>query len=255
MGISEHFYSMQGEGSTAGVPSYFIRLSHCNLMCGGPNGSLMAKGKAHWWCDSEYVWKNTIPDTFEDVIKLWEDQNLIQGFLDKRIHVIWTGGEPTLPKNIESIREFQKLFNTYMKQPEDKIDKFSKLLYQEIETNGTIVIPDDMEFDQINCSPKLGNSGMHARRRIKPNAIEWINNHPNHWFKFVVSDESDVDEIYNDYVKPFNIDEKSLILMPAMTDQSEFHERTKWVMEMGKKYQLRVMARLHISAWDKTTGV
>ena len=34
--ISEHFYSIQGEGSTVGAPSIFLRLGTCNLTCGGP---------------------------------------------------------------------------------------------------------------------------------------------------------------------------------------------------------------------------
>ncbi len=32
--ISSDFYSVQGEGKTTGVPSYFIRLGLCNLTCG-----------------------------------------------------------------------------------------------------------------------------------------------------------------------------------------------------------------------------
>ena len=32
--ISSDFYSVQGEGFSTGVPSYFIRLANCNLTCG-----------------------------------------------------------------------------------------------------------------------------------------------------------------------------------------------------------------------------
>jgi len=32
--ISSDFYSVQGEGKSTGVPSYFIRLGLCNLTCG-----------------------------------------------------------------------------------------------------------------------------------------------------------------------------------------------------------------------------
>ena len=40
--INEIFYSIQGEGSTIGTPSIFLRLSGCNLKC--------------YWCDTPFTW-------------------------------------------------------------------------------------------------------------------------------------------------------------------------------------------------------
>lgn len=41
--ISEHFYSVQGEGDNSGKPAYFIRLNGCDVGCP--------------WCDSISSWK------------------------------------------------------------------------------------------------------------------------------------------------------------------------------------------------------
>ncbi|MFO0490871.1 MAG: radical SAM protein, partial [bacterium] len=44
MPIAETFVSLQGEGKLSGVPSWFCRVSGCNLRCA--------------WCDTPYAsWK------------------------------------------------------------------------------------------------------------------------------------------------------------------------------------------------------
>jgi organic radical activating enzyme len=129
--------------------------------------------------------------------------------------------------------------------------------YNEIETNGTVVIEDDLFkiIDQINCSPKLSNSGMTEKQRIVLSAIKRIMEHSNYQFKFVVSDEEDIKEMFRDFIEPFNIPLKNVCCMPGMDSQDQFHERTQWVLEMAKKYKFRGLTRLHISAWDKTLNV
>ena len=111
------------------------------------------------------------------------------------------------------------------------------------------------QLDQINCSVKLANSGMSKDRRIKPEALNRIMSHPNYWFKFVISTEECVQEIINDFVEPFNIPAKKVLMMPGLDKQENYHERTKFCMEMGKKHGYTGLTRLHVSAWDQTTGV
>lgn len=254
LNISEDFYSVQGEGHTSGVPAYFIRLKACNLMCGGADGSLMKDGKATWWCDTEYVWRKGLEKNFEYLVDRWIEENILHWVVDGRVHLIWTGGEPSIPKNQTAICNFLKWFETEMLKSEVEEDYN---VFNEIETNGTLYISDDLfsRLNQINCSVKLANSGMSKDRRINPKAIQRIMSHDNYWFKFVISTEDCMKEIENDFIKPFDIPAKRVLMMPGLDKQENYHERTKFCMEMGKKYGYTALTRLHVSAWDQTTGV
>ena len=254
LNISEDFYSVQGEGHTSGVPAYFIRLKACNLMCGGTDGSLMKEGKATWWCDTEYVWKKGLEKPFDYLVERWIEEDILHWVVDGRVNLIWTGGEPTIPKNQRAIVAFLRWFKNEMAASETKIDVN---LCNEIETNGTIYIEDDLfnELSQINCSVKLQNSGMSRDRRINNKAIKRIMEHDNYWFKFVISTEDCLREIERDFIEPFGIPAKRVLMMPGLDKQENYHERTKFCMEMGKKYGYTALTRLHVSAWDQTTGV
>ena len=76
MRIAELFYSIQGEGKLAGMPSVFVRASGCNLRC--------------VWCDTPYAsWRP-------------EGENVPAAEIVRRVcdfqakHVVVTGGEPML---------------------------------------------------------------------------------------------------------------------------------------------------------------
>jgi 7-carboxy-7-deazaguanine synthase len=254
LNIAEDFYSVQGEGNTSGVPAYFIRLKACNLMCGGRDGSLVKSGEATWWCDTEYVWRKGLEKQFNYLVDRWKDEGIYDWVKQGRVNLIWTGGEPTIPKNQRAITGF---LDWFYENHCDTSMRESQSVYNEIETNGTIYI-DDPLFDklkQINCSVKLANSGMSKDRRIVPKAIDRIMMHPNYWFKFVISTEECLHEIEKDFIKPYNIPPKRVLMMPGLDKQENYHERTKFCMEMGKKYGYTGLTRLHVSAWDQTTGV
>lgn len=272
--ISSDFFSVQGEGISTGIPSYFVRLANCNLTCGMSRlftnklmkektledgeifiGDLEEEGKATWTCDSTSQWlyrgKN---EDFQYLIDRWKEQGIYDDIKNGTIRIIWTGGEPTIKKHQEAIINFYKywLQQDGMEFPYDFNDS-----YAEIETNGTIYIQPDLSscLSQINCSPKLSNSGMTEKQRIVPEAINRIMEHPNYQFKFVVSNEEDIEEIFETFITPFNIPLKNVVCMPGMDSQEQFHERTQWCLEMAKKYKFRGLTRLHISAWDKTLDV
>ena len=266
--ISSDFYSVQGEGISTGIPSYFIRLGLCNLTCGMSNrflkallnekeladgeifkGDLELEGKATWTCDStsQWAWRGEDKD-FQYLIDRWKEQGIYDDVKNGTIHLIWTGGEPTIKGHQEAITNFL----TYWYEQDNSIKPYS-----EIETNGTVEIGDNLfkHLHQINSSPKLSNSGMTEKQRIKPEAIKRIMEHSNYQFKFVISNEEDVQEIFRDFIVPFSIPLANVVCMPGLDSQTDFHERTQFVLEMAKKYKFRGLTRLHISAWDKTLNV
>ena len=274
--ISEMFYSVQGEGLTTGVPSYFVRLKGCNLRCGfiaqeindltkqakltdeymqGGTivGALHKEGKATWTCDSAPVWVKGVGTSNEDLISKWRDEGVLNDIIEGNIHIIWTGGEPTLPKHQKAIIEFNKHLDLYCSS-----NNVTNNTYQEIETNGTLPLSDDVlnYLDQINCSVKLSNSGMDLKQRVNPKSIESIlKSNILYNFKFVVSSEDDIKEAIKTYIEPFNINKKNTCMMPGLDKQEDFHERTLFILEMAKKYHIRGLQRMHISAWGSCTGV
>jgi organic radical activating enzyme len=292
--ISSDFLSVQGEGISAGIPAYFVRLGLCNLSCGMSNkflnqlvkdkkledgeifvGDLQAEGKATWTCDStsQWAWRGENKE-FQYLIDQWIEQGIHEDICNGTIHVIWTGGEPTIKAHQEAIYNFtnywyskhitsSKFDSNVNKGPHNlKFSESSLSLleiqpsispYYEIETNGTVVIEDNLFkiIDQINCSPKLSNSGMSVKQRINPDAIKRIMEHSNYQFKFVISTEEDVQEIFRDFIMPFNIPLKNVVCMPGLDDVKNFEERTRFVLEMAKKYKFRGLTRLHIAAWNQ----
>ncbi len=269
--ISEDFYSIQGEGKTTGVPAYFIRLANCNLTCGATpkfvnkfkkeerddtpgsfQGDLELEGKATWTCDSIPEWAKGSHRPYEYLVERWDEQDILSDIASGVIHIIWTGGEPTIPMHQRAIVGFMEYFEEYCYTCDLPFTP-----YCEIETNGTVPLTRELSIymDQINCSPKLANSGMSPKQRIRENALHSIRSHSNYQFKFVVSDEEDIKEMFDTFINPFNIPITNVCCMPGMDSRENFHERTKWVMEMGIKYKFIALSRMHISAWDQTTGV
>ena len=124
--INEIFYSLQGEGIDAGLPTIFIRLTGCNLRCN--------------YCDTRYAFyegKYMAIDEILESIKKWNSRR-----------VCITGGEPLLQKNVYGL-----------------IEKLLEKGYEtSVETNGSISIMKLSKMDvKIKMDIKLPSSGMHDK--------------------------------------------------------------------------------------------
>ncbi len=69
--------------------------------------ALHAEGKATWTCDStsQWLWRG-VDQEFEYLIKRWKDEGIYDDILKGNIHIIWTGGEPTIKGHQQAIVNF-----------------------------------------------------------------------------------------------------------------------------------------------------
>lgn len=223
--VSEVFYSIQGEGSTMGTPSVFIRLAGCNLLCEGEG----------WRCDTIEVWQKGKRTHFADVLNTDMLMHLQRG-----AHLIFTGGEPLL---------HQHQITYYI----EYLESMDIKPFIEVETNGTI-LPDAKLMEKVslwNVSPKLSNSGESNKRRVKEAVIDFFNSIDWSIFKFVINDGLDVIEMAETY----KIRDSKIYLMPAGDTQEKLNKTRPTVIELCKRYRYKYSERLHIVAWNKKTGV
>ena len=79
--INEIFYSIQGETSRSGLPTYFIRLTGCPLRC--------------TYCDTGYAFNAGSKMSFEEILSKL-NRNTTK-------YITITGGEPLSQKNVHSL--------------------------------------------------------------------------------------------------------------------------------------------------------
>jgi len=227
--ISELFCNtVQGEGINVGVPSTFLRLKDCTLDC--------------VWCDTAAVWKFGNYYTHNEVFELFEKNNMINEFKNGQ-HLILTGGSPL--KQQLSLIEFINQFKS----------KYDFKPFIEVE-NEVVLRPNTELISLVDCwnnSPKLSNSGMALNKRWKPELLLLMNNLEDSWFKFVVSTDEEWEEIKRDFL-PY-VSQSKIILMPKGENQIELAQNREIVAEMAVKHGVRMTDRMHITIWDKKTGV
>ena len=224
MKIAELFYSIQGEGSLAGVPSVFIRTSGCNLRCG--------------WCDTPYT--SWAPEGTD----LTLDQILNEVKAQPARHVVVTGGEPMIAPEIIALTERLRNLGRHIT----------------IETAGTVFHP--VACDLMSISPKLSNStpndarwaAQHDRLRIQPDSLAQLMARYQYQLKFVIEKADDLEEVHA-LVAALNADGERVILMPEGTDRDRLRERSVWLAEICKQEGFRFSPRLHVDLYGNRRGV
>lgn len=230
LNISEHFYdTIQGE-NIVGNPSSFLRLQGCTLAC--------------VWCDTLEVWKRGNPYTVGEVVDMWEESGLAKKFEEGQ-HLILTGGSP-----LKQQAGLNELIKEYTGRGYEKP-------FIEIENECTIMPAEYMieMVDVWNNSPKLANSGMHERARYKPAVLEKLGQLDNSYFKFVITEEDNWNEIKKDFVDTGFVTKDQIVVMPEGVTRKEIQAHYDAVVEIAVRETVRMSDRMHVTIWNEKTGV
>jgi 7-carboxy-7-deazaguanine synthase len=221
--IAELFYSLQGEGSLVGVPSFFIRTSGCNLRCS--------------WCDTPYA------SWYPEGVEMTLDEILSEAARHRGRHAVVTGGEPMIAPEIGELTA--RLRDAGM--------------HITIETAGTVFKP--VACDLMSISPKLSNStpegqwaAQHERLRLQPKVLARLMEEYEYQLKFVIANPGDVEEART-VARRLEAPPNRVILMPEGKDPATLHERSLWLAEICKAENFRFSPRLHVDLYGDRRGV
>ncbi len=227
--ISETFASIQGEGMLVGTPSWFCRVSGCNLRCS--------------WCDTPYAsWS---PEGDARTI----DELVSEARASGLRHAVLTGGEPMMFPRIGILTHRLREMGMHVT----------------IETAGTV--DQDLTCDLISVSPKLANSTpiddprdpagvwqeRHEARRFQPEVLRRVlSRGAQRQVKFVVCAPADLDEI-DAIVRTIGCDPPEVMLMPEGVRPKRPHE-VRWVVDVCLERGWRYCPRLHIDLFGNQRG-
>lgn len=229
--IAETFYSLQGEGRLAGVPSFFVRVSGCNLRCA--------------WCDTPYASWN--PEGARRSV----DELVEEAARSGAKHAVLTGGEPMLFDAIGPLAAGLR----------------ERGLRITIETAGTI--DRDVACDLMSISPKLASSApregdprdpdgawraRHEARRLDTGVLQrLIDRFPQRQLKFVVCGPDDLAEIEGLLAKLRGWEAADVLLMPEGVVVPDAG-RKAWLARACLDRGWRYCPRLHIELFGNTRG-
>ncbi len=224
MFVAETFTSIQGEGTLAGVPSFFIRTSGCNLRCA--------------WCDTPYTsWH---PEGRRRSVR----ELLAAATAAGLRHVVVTGGEPVLQRELGALTEGLTRAGHHIT----------------VETAGTLA--PEFTCHLLSLSPKTSNSDPDGRLRDRHRAlrtavgplVRLLARHPEHQLKFVVQGEADLAEVLA-VVERLGVARERVLLMPEGRTAEQVAKRATEVARLCARHGFRYTPRLHLDLFGPGRGV
>jgi len=223
--VNEIFYSLQGEGFLAGLPSVFVRLAGCPLRCR--------------WCDTKYAWAETAGTDYS----IAEIIQTVQQWPCK--FIVITGGEPMINSDLRQLAQELKAAGKHVT----------------IETAGIAFIP-DMSCDLMSISPKLSNStpddpalaAVHEDSRLDIAVLRKLIDEYSCQLKFVVESQADLPEIQQTIEEMGNVDPEKVMLMPQAATRDELLVKSPIVAELCKRTGFAFSQRLQVLLWNNQKG-
>jgi len=222
MYITEIFKSIQGEGTRAGLPCIFVRLTGCNLRC--------------TWCDTAYAFHGGQKMSVEDVLERVEALNRRSVSGPKGVPLVeLTGGEPLLQPEIYALAE-RLVEAGYTVMVETSGERFIGDLPKEVIRIVDVKCPDSGEADTFDM-----------RNLAELSKQEEV--------KFVISSRRDY-EFARDFTRELKLEYcvHEVLFSPVQADPEgkwqglEPRELVEWMLEDGVGARLGL--QLHKIVWD-----
>lgn len=222
MVITEIFRSIQGEGTRAGLPCIFVRLTGCNLRC--------------TWCDTAYAFYGGKQIIVDEVCEKVRELSLPSTANGNEIRLVeLTGGEPLLQPEIIPLAE--KLLGAgYTVMIETSGERFIGKLPREVIKIVDVKCPDSGAADTFDFAN-----------------LEAFN--PSDEIKFVIASRRDY-EFAREFTAQHSLATKvhQVIFSPSSPDPAgkwpglEARELTEWILADG--VPVRLGLQLHKFIWD-----
>lgn len=222
MVVTEIFRSIQGEGTRAGLPCIFVRLTGCNLRCR--------------WCDTAYAFYGGRKIGIEGVLATVRE--LAGDGADRISLVEITGGEPLLQPETPELAA-KLLADGYTVMIETSGERFVGVLPREVIKIVDVKCPDSGEADTFDMT---NLDAMDAEDEIK----------------FVISTRRDY-EFARDFTSTHRLSERvrGVLFSPAFADPEgkwaglNARDLAKWIL--ADRLPVRLGLQLHKFIWDPAT--